>query len=167
VASTALKKDLTRPSPHEILFSRPGYLIRRLNQLHVSMFFETCADLNITPVQYGILTILGAGESYEQVTLGEELGIDRSTLSNVIERLESRKLVRRQVSKGDARAKSVSITAKGRKCLENAQAQVESVQEQLVSTLPPGERDRFIRNLRRLVEAANDSGRTTLRLVSV
>jgi len=167
MTSAATNKSKKKPNPHELLFSRPGYLVRRLHQLHVSMFFEMCGDLGITPVQFGILTILGEGEMFEQVVLGEELGVDRSTMSNVVARLESRNLIGREASRRDGRSKCVWITAKGRKCLEDAQAQVEKVQGELVSALPEGEREQFVRNLRRLVEAANGSGRTTLRLAKV
>jgi len=165
--STATNKSEKKPSPHELLLSRPGYLIRRLHQLHVSMFFEMCAGLNITPVQFGILTILGEDKPFEQVSLGNELGIDRSTMSNVIARLESRNLIRRQASKQDGRSKCVRITAKGKKCLDHAREQVEKVQHELVSPLAEGEQEQFVRSLRRLVEAANGNGRTTLRLFSV
>ena len=40
------------------LWQRPGYLIRRLHQIHVAMFIEECAAFNITPVQYAVMTAL-------------------------------------------------------------------------------------------------------------
>ena len=40
------------------LWRRPGYLIRRLHQIHYALFFEECAAFGITPVQYGLLTLL-------------------------------------------------------------------------------------------------------------
>ena len=36
------------------LWSRPGFLVRRLNQIHYAMFFEECAESGITPVHSGI-----------------------------------------------------------------------------------------------------------------
>ena len=51
----------TSPTPfdpaEQVLWSRSGYLVRRLNQIHYAMFFEECSH-EITPVQYGILTAL-------------------------------------------------------------------------------------------------------------
>ena len=41
------------------LWQRPGFLIRRLNQIHVALFFESCKGFEITPVQYGLLTTNG------------------------------------------------------------------------------------------------------------
>ena len=42
----------------ENLSDRPGHLIRRLHQIHVAMFLNKCSDFNLTPVQFGILTVL-------------------------------------------------------------------------------------------------------------
>lgn len=30
------------------LWQRPGFLIRRLNQIHIALFFESCKDFAIT-----------------------------------------------------------------------------------------------------------------------
>jgi hypothetical protein len=40
------------------LWSRPGYLIRRLHQIHCALFLEECRESGLTPVQYGLLTAL-------------------------------------------------------------------------------------------------------------
>ena len=37
------------------LMSRPGFLIRRLHQIHIALFLEECAGVDITPVQYTLL----------------------------------------------------------------------------------------------------------------
>ena len=42
----------------QVLWSRRGFLIRRLNQIHYAIFSEECKAHNITPVQFGILTAL-------------------------------------------------------------------------------------------------------------
>ena len=34
----------------QVLWSRPGFLVRRLNQIHYALFFEECTSPNITPV---------------------------------------------------------------------------------------------------------------------
>ena len=40
------------------LWERPGYLIRRLHQIHVAIFLDECAEYGITPVQYAVMTAL-------------------------------------------------------------------------------------------------------------
>ena len=40
------------------LWDRPGFLIRRLHQIHVALFLEECRGFDVTPVQYAVLTAL-------------------------------------------------------------------------------------------------------------
>src|SRR5579872_284415 len=50
--------DSAAPSIRLPLWSRPGYLVRRLHQIHTALFAEECKAFAITPVQYGLLTAL-------------------------------------------------------------------------------------------------------------
>src|SRR5690348_4185889 len=68
------------------LWSRPGFLLRRLNQIHYALFFEECREFNITPVQYGLLTALSLRGRLDQGSLGIELGIDRTNVADVLTR---------------------------------------------------------------------------------
>ena len=43
---------------HTSLWSRPGFLVRRLHQIHVAMFMEELAEDQVTPIQYGVMSIL-------------------------------------------------------------------------------------------------------------
>ena len=63
----------------ELLFARPGFLIRRLHQIHVAMFMEEFKSTNITPVQYGLMTAMAALPGLDQTSLGQEVGLDRTT----------------------------------------------------------------------------------------
>jgi DNA-binding MarR family transcriptional regulator len=65
------------------LTSRPGFLIRRLNQIHYAMFLEECRDFNITPVQYGMLTALSVSPGMDQKALGLAVGLDRTNTADV------------------------------------------------------------------------------------
>src|SRR5690606_29841789 len=76
----------------QALWSRPGFLVRRLNQIHYALFFEECKSHNITPVQYGILTALSLSPWLDQTQIGLELGLDRTTTADVVKRLQERGL---------------------------------------------------------------------------
>ena len=68
------------------LWARPGYLLRRLHQIHYALFFEECARFDITPVQYGLLTTLSLNPDLDQNSLARELGIDRTNVADVLNR---------------------------------------------------------------------------------
>jgi DNA-binding MarR family transcriptional regulator len=92
---------------------RPGFLIRRLHQIHLALFAEECAPLGITPVQYSILSVAAAQPGLEQARLGYEVGVDRTTLANVVARLEARGLLLRAQGTADRRLKHVTLTTAG------------------------------------------------------
>lgn len=66
----------------------------------------------------GILYVLNTGAIVNQLTLGQELGIDKATIVKIIDKLEKLKLVKRDVDPTDRRSKLVSLTAKGSAMLE-------------------------------------------------
>src|SRR5699024_976321 len=82
---------------------RPGFLVRRLNQIHSAIFYNECADFNITPVQYGLLSTLFRSPGLDQKTLGYEVGLDRANTGDVLKRLESRELIKRKACESDRR----------------------------------------------------------------
>jgi DNA-binding MarR family transcriptional regulator len=150
--------------PRLPLWSRPGFLLRRLNQIHYALFFEECRAFNITPVQYGLLTALAIRGQLDQGSLGVELGIDRTNVADVLVRLAARGLVRRVRDPSDRRAKLASLTPKGRKLTASMFAAMQRAQDRLLAPLSQKERDAFMTTLVRLIEANNAYGRTILRM---
>jgi len=146
------------------LASRPGFLIRRLHQIHLSLFAEECAAFNVTPVQYSILTAVAAQPGLEQAALAQEVGIDRATLANVVARLAGRGLVRRKQGKEDRRLKHVLPTAACRKLLARMEAPARRAHERTIDALKPKERAGFLSALAHLVSAGNEHGRAPMRI---
>ena len=66
----------------------------------------------------GILYVLHTGSVLNQLTIGQELGIDKATIVKMIDKLESLKLVKRDVDPTDRRSKLVSLTPKGSAMIE-------------------------------------------------
>ncbi len=80
-----------------------GYQVRR-TQARIFMEFEaTLRDFDFTPGSFGVLTLIRANPGITQVTLAATFGIDKSTMSPVIFRLEKRGLIRREVLASDRR----------------------------------------------------------------
>lgn len=146
------------------LSHRPGFLIRRLHQIHLALFAEECASFDVTPVQYSIMTVVAEQPGLEQARLAYEVGIDRTTLANVVARLETRGLIRRDASDTDRRLKLVSLTRRGTTLLAKMDEPARRAHDRTIEALPPKERARFMEVLRRLVDAGNEYGRAPLRL---
>ena len=159
---------MSEPTPTDLdpetLASRPGFLIRRLHQIHVALFLEECGGFDVTPVQFSIMTAVQAQPGLDQASLGEAVGVDRATLANVLGRLEARGLVRRRSSPRDRRLKLVEMTAPGTGLLAQMGEGARRAHDRTIDALPPAARQSFVETLGQLVQAGNGHGRAPLRL---
>jgi DNA-binding MarR family transcriptional regulator len=146
------------------LSARPGFLIRRLHQIHLSLFAEECAAFKVTPVQYSILTTVAAQPGLEQTALAQEVGIDRATLANVVARLAGRGLVKRLQGRHDRRLKHVLPTAACKRLLKQMEEPARRAHNRTIDALKPRERSSFIKALTHLVNAGNVHGRAPFRI---
>ena len=144
------------------LWSRPGYLVRRLHQIHYALFFEECKGFDITPVQYGLLTTLSSNPDIDQNSLGRELGIDRTNVADVLNRMARRGLVGRHRSRHDKRMVLARLTPAGERITKAMYASMQRAQERLLKPLLPLQRTAFVVTLIRLIDGNNHLGRTIL-----
>lgn len=158
-------KPVTAPvdPAKEMLWARPGFLVRRLHQIHVAMFFEECKSSNITPVQYAILTALAVLPGLDQTSLGQEVGLDRTTTADVVRRLEERGLVERRANEADKRTRHVHLTREGRSAVSSMHGDMARAQERMLQPLTETQQKTFMKLLSTLVEANNQYSRAALR----
>jgi DNA-binding MarR family transcriptional regulator len=143
------------------LWSRPGYLVRRLHQSHGAIFAEECKAFGITPVQYGLLTALLHRPGSDQVSLGAELGIDRSNAADVVARLAERGLVRRERGNADRRTRLAHLTEEGVALTRAMFGAMQRAQDRLLAPLAPEQRAAFMAMLVILVEGNSEHGPET------
>ncbi len=148
--------------PYTDLWARPGFLIRRLHQLHIAVFLEECAEFDVTPVQYAVLSVLYDGGALDQVSVAAEVGIDRNNAADVLRRLERRSFVERIASKTDRRAKLTRITETGRKFVEDAHGAMERAQARFIGSLNVRDRKRLLELLQKVMIDNNEAGRAPL-----
>ena len=138
------------------LWARPGFLIRRLHQIHVGLFAEECREFDMTPIQFGVLTVLYTEDALDQNTVSAAIGIDRTTGADVIKRLQRRQLLTRIRSEQDGRVRLVQITESGRELVRNMQPAMIRAQERLMEPLTSAEHAQLNTLLQKLI-LANDS----------
>lgn len=122
------------------LAERPGFLIRRLHQIHVSLFSEECAAFGVTPLQYSLLSELMSRVEADQTTLANAVALDRTTTTGALRRLETRGLVSRATSTSDRRAQRCRLTAEGIKIHNAMTGAARQAHEATVAVLSPAER---------------------------
>jgi DNA-binding MarR family transcriptional regulator len=148
----------------ETLSGRPGFLIRRLHQIHLALFAEECGRFGVTPVQFSLLSVAAAKPGLDQSALALEVGIDRATTANVLARLEANGLLRRTRDPADSRVKLIRLTTAGRRMLARMDDPARRAHDRTLEGLPPRDRARFTAFLARLVDAGNQYGRAPMRL---
>ena len=148
------------------LYDTPGHLIRRLQQAAVSIFMTETAAVgsDLTPPQFGALTMVRRHPGIDQVTLAGLIAYDKATIGDVVSRLVSKELLKRTVSKIDRRSRELHITNSGIKLLETMIPCVQRVQEQILAMLDAEEQILFMQLLRKVTEDLNDRSRSPLRL---
>ncbi|WP_298362594.1 MarR family transcriptional regulator [uncultured Bradyrhizobium sp.] len=134
------------------LASRPGYLVRRLHQIHSAIFLEECQEFGITPVQYGLITTLLNNPGIDQVTLGGEVGIDRTNVADVLNRLSERGLVRRERSQTDRRSMVAFLTKEGEAVADKMYDSMRRAQDRFLAPLRPEFRAAFLAMVTELIE---------------
>lgn len=147
------------------LWRRPGFLIRRLHQIHVSLFLDEVANSGMTPIQYSLLSALHEHPAIDQVSLAGAVGLDKTSVTEVLARMERAGLVVREANAADRRTKLVSLAPAGRERLRALATAVSRAHERTLAPLAPAEREVFMHLLMHLVNASNDLGRTALRAV--
>lgn len=151
---------------HDIaIYSMPGHLIRRLNQVSVSMFHDECARAghDMTPVQYAALKAVQKYPGIDQASLAGAIAYDRTTLGGVVARLEEKGLIVRAASAQDRRVRRLSLTPAGEALIAELDPLVGRIQVAMLSGLDEAERLVFLRLLSKAAEAGNDISRAPLR----
>lgn len=150
----------------EDLHRKPGHLIRRAQQIAVAIFIEECAALDLTPVQYAAMVAINELPGIDATRLSAQIAFDRSTLGNVLERLEARGFVERYPSPDDKRIKLLKLTPQGRAVIRRAEDAVRRTQERILAPLAPKDRRVLLELLAQLVELNNDASRVPQRLTA-
>ncbi len=124
-----------------------GHLLRRLHQhsVHVFQLRTREAGFDMTPVQFAAMSAIQARPGIDQATVAATIAYDRATIGGVIDRLEQKGWVAREVSKTDRRAKQVRLTEMGEAILAEAAPVVRDLQSELTSGLDPEERQTFLK----------------------
>ena len=145
------------------LWSRPGFLARRLHQIHVAIFLDLFAEQNLTPIQWGIMTVVAGQPGLGFGEIAQAMGIDRSNAADVCMRLAEKGIVTLSSSLQDKRKRCAFLTKKGTSAMKRYGDIVNDSQQRLLDPLNTAERKIFLGLLRRIVDHNNEFSRAPIR----
>src|SRR5262245_46051767 len=161
------REKLDRDRSRDLVFLKSGTpikrvatpLARRFAQICIAAVAEISADADLNPMQYAALAHLSDESDIDQNRLAAGLGIDRTSVGQLIDQLETKGLLERRVNGADRRAKLLRLTARGTKLRERLRPKAHLVQAQLLAPLTPAERETLLELLVRVIEANEDYAR--------
>jgi len=147
----------------DAVYAAPGYLFRRMQQIAVAIFMEECRGCDLTPVQFAALVAIHTHPGIDATRLSAVIAFDRSTLGNVIERLEAKDYIERKPSPEDKRIKLICLTGPGAALLRDIMPLVDRAQARMLQPLKAADRKTLLALLTQLVDLNNEASRVPLR----
>jgi DNA-binding MarR family transcriptional regulator len=129
----------------------PLHLLHRVHQRATELFQEKMAGINLTARQYVVLVTASQKDGASQQDIIDATGIDRSTVSQIMQTMIRKGLLKRRRTREDARAYAITLTEHGRDVLEASEAIATGVDEALIAALPATRAKTFIDNLRTII----------------
>lgn len=127
-----------------------GFQVRRAQARIFAEFEATLRGFDFTPDSFGVLTLIRANPGITQVALAAAFGVDKSTMSPVIFRLESRGLVRREVLVSDRRCHALYLDPAGEAAYLAAREKVRAFEDSVAARLTRSEQKELARLLAKL-----------------
>jgi DNA-binding MarR family transcriptional regulator len=145
------------------VYTKPGHLFRRMQQIAIAIFMEECKAFDLTPVQYAALVAIHAYPGIDATRLSAVIAFDRSTLGSVIERLESKTYIERKPAPDDKRIKLLYPTKVGTVALREIIPSIDRAQTRMLKPLKAADRKTLMALMAQLVDLNNEASRVPLR----
>lgn len=146
----AVPRDRQTPIDSQFLKTLVGYNARRATLHILAVFEQHMATLDLKPVEFSILALIGANPGVTHSELCTELNLLAPNLTKLLARLRQRNLLERTVLAQDRRAAGLSLNAEGHALLANAQATVVALEREATSGLTDKQRDTLMALLQKI-----------------
>lgn len=144
-----IEEDLGPP-----VSDRLAYLFKRAQLELAGLHEELLAPFDITAGELAILLLIDAREPESQQQVARRLGIDRTTVVELIDALEAKDLVSRRPDAADRRRNVIELTATGATTLRRATRASDQAEQRLLAGLDEAEAAQFRSLLRRVAATA-------------
>jgi DNA-binding MarR family transcriptional regulator len=131
---------------------RISYVVARLERAIRVAITERVAPHGLTTLQYTTLSILGRrGQPLSNAQLARRAYMTPQSMSEVIDALEQKGLIRRGSHPNHRRVLPAAPTAKGRRVLAACERSVDELEDEMLAGLSDGERAALLQTLKGVV----------------
>jgi len=114
------------------------------------------ADLPGGPRGYLVLSAVAQDMPRSQLALAQQLAVDKTAMTYLLDVLETADLVERRPDPADRRQRQIVLTPKGRSALEAFGERLADAEQRLLSALAPGEAHAFRQFLDRVARSTKE-----------
>ncbi len=145
-----MARELQKPGTgsHYQLTNQVGYILRRANQRHLTIFAEHIPAL--TPTQFAALAKLCELGPVSQNELGRQTAMDGATIKGVVDRLRKRDLVHTRPNSDDQRRLFVEASEEGRKLYKTNIQAAKQISDKTLQSLSELEAKTFLELLAKI-----------------
>lgn len=149
-ADTALSRSKTSTSAdREILRPRAMFFLNQANHAVRSRLDATLADIEMTAIQYTVLSVIGARAGLSSAELSRRFFVTPQTMNELIAALERRGFIVRKADPANRRILRMDVTVAGREMLAKCDALADAVERDVFGAMPD-------EDYRRLAELTRD-----------
>jgi DNA-binding MarR family transcriptional regulator len=131
-----------------------GYLLRRAQMVAYADFIAELAELDLSPGQFGVLTVINSNPGLRQSEVSAALGIQKTNFVAVLNGFERRGIAIRKAAPGDRRSYALHLTAEGKALLRRARAAQARHEARLVERVGEEGRVQLLDLLEKLTQGA-------------
>jgi DNA-binding MarR family transcriptional regulator len=124
-----------------------GYVVRRAQVWIFQDFKRALKDADITPAQFSVMRVVAANSGIVQARVAEVLAIERARLVDMLDRLETRRLIERVRSPSDRRTHALHVTNEGAALLKRLEPLIEAHEQNVVERIGAEEKRELLRIL--------------------
>lgn len=132
-----------------------SFLLKRAQIAVSSQIHGIFAELEITAVQFSVLTVVANNPGIAQGDIAAALDVERPRMVPVLDTLERRVLAERRPDTQDGRSRRIHLTADGVTLLTELQRRFANLEKRLTTTLGRDSREQLLVVLRTLTELPN------------
>lgn len=131
-----------------------SFWISRLNSILQESFNQQLSAYQVTWSQWLVLNILHHQMAGTPAQIAEEMGVDRSAVTRLLDRLEDKAYIERQHDKLDRRSVNIRLTGEGAKLMEELNQRAYDHQQAFLVDLHRSERRGFKGELQKILRAS-------------
>jgi len=116
-----------------------NFQLTRVQKSVFNYFKNSLAQFDVTPSQYALLSLLWNGDELSPTTIASLLDLDNSSITGLLNRMESKEVIKRIYSDEDRRSVTIKITDKGMALKEGITRTIEDCNHRVLEGVSPEE----------------------------